>query len=155
MKRLLKPGGILIVYDLEMALWLRDGTNPWDIIPTVSSYTDCVHRALLNQGIDLSKMSMVGEWLREMGGFTNVDDVVISIPVGEWLEDEYQRELGAMARDNVVSAFVAVHPLWHRLGKTQEEIDKMYSVARHEVIEKNLELFERLFYVFARRTEDE
>jgi hypothetical protein len=138
-----------------MALWLRDGTNPWNSVPTVCQYTDCVHRALLAQGIDLSKMSMVGEWLREMGGFTDVDDVVISIPVGEWLEDEFQRELGAMSRDNVLNAFIAVHPLWHRLGKSQEEIDKMYSAACREVIEKNLELFERLFYVFARRTEDD
>lgn len=156
MKRLLKPGGILIIYDLEMALWLRNGTNPWSTIPTICSYTDCVNRVLLGQGIDLSNMPMTGQWLREIGGFTDIDDTIISIPVGDWVQDdEYQREIGIMARDNVMNALIAVHPLWHRMGKSQEEIDKLASAARHELLEMNLELFERLFFVFARRTADD
>lgn len=155
MKRLLKPGGILVIYDLEMALWMRDGTNPWDSIPTVCFFTDCVNRVLLGQGIDVSKMPLTGQWIREIGGFTDIDDLVISIPIGEWVrDDEYQRELGAMARDNIYSATFAIQPMLHRMGKTQEEIEQLSESSRLELY-SGMELFERLFYVFARRTEDD
>ncbi|KAL5487577.1 hypothetical protein ACEPAI_5685 [Sanghuangporus weigelae] len=153
MKRLLKPNGILIVTDLEMALWMRDGSDPRARIPSVWEYTTQMAQGLYSQGIDLRNMSMVGTWLREMGGFSEIEDTVTCIPIGEWEEDELQREIGIMARDNVMLALISTHPLWHRAGKTQEEIDRFMSAARTELYEPNAELFERMFYTFARKEE--
>ena len=101
MRRLLKPGGILIIIDLEMAIWNRDGSDPWQNIPTMCTYTDRMYKGLLAQGINLSEMPLVGGWLRELGGFSEVDDTVTSIPVGDWEADELQKEIGTMMRDNI------------------------------------------------------
>jgi len=152
MRRLLKPGGMLLLCDMEMAAWARDGVDPWLRIPTICKYTDCVHSQLLAQGIDLTFMPFLGTWLREIGGFDVVEDTVTSVPVGPWDTDELQREIGAMARDNIMSALYSCHPLMARLGKTQEEIDQLAAQARRELYEMNLELFERVFYVYARKS---
>ena len=151
MKRLLKPGGILIICDMEMAVWMRDASDPWFRIPTMCQYTDCVHSSLLSQGIDLTHMPFVGTWLREIGGFSIVDDTVTAVPVGAWEPDELQKEIGAMARDNIMSALYSTHPLWSRLGKTPQEIEQLAASARHELYDFNHEMFERVFYVFARK----
>lgn len=102
MKRLLKPGGIIIIIDLEMAIWNRDGSDPWSNAPTMCSYVDRVFKGLASQGIDLTGMPLTGTWLREMDGFAEVEDTVTSIPVGDWEADELQKEIGIMARDNIV-----------------------------------------------------
>lgn len=94
---------------------------------------------------------MVGTWLREMGGFSEVEDTVTCIPVGDWEEDELQKEIGIMDRDNIMLALISTHPLWFRAGKTQEEIDKFLTAARAELYESNAELFQRMFYTFARK----
>ncbi|EJD01670.1 uncharacterized protein FOMMEDRAFT_158822 [Fomitiporia mediterranea MF3/22] len=153
MRRLLKPGGILIIIDMEMAVWLRDGSDPYNVIPSIWEYTARMCEGLYAQGIDLRDMNMTGTWLREMGGFSQVEDTVTSCPVGDWEEDELQKEIGTMARENIMSALIATHPLWYRAGKTQEEIDQFITAARAELYESNAELFERLFYTFARKEE--
>ena len=155
MRRLLRPGGILIACDMEMAVWNRDGSDPWYTIPTMCQYTDTVHRALLQQGINTANMPLVGSWLREMGGFSEVDDTVTSVPVGTWDDDWLQQEIGAMARDNIVQVLYSTHPLWRRLGKSQEETDKLVEQARAELFDPNFQLFERVFFVFARKAEFE
>lgn len=152
MRRLLKPGGMLLLCDMEMAAWMRDNSDPWLYIPTICQYTDCVHTQLLAQGIDLTFMPCVGGWLREIGGFDIVEDTVTSVPVGPWDADEAQQEIGAMARDNIMSALYSCHPLMTRLGKSQAEIDQLIAQARRELYEMNLELFERVFYVYARKS---
>lgn len=153
MKRLLKPGGILITIDLEMAVWMRDGSDPWRSVPTICSYTERVHNSLQEQGIELAYMPLIGTWLREMGGFSEVEDTVTSIPVGPWDDDEIQREIGTMARDNIMSALYSTHPLWLRAGKSLEEVEEIVAKARAELYNPNAELFERVFYVFARKEE--
>lgn len=152
-KRLLKPGGILVMCDMEMAVWMRDGSDPWMHIPTLCMYTDAVHQALLQQGINVANQPLVGSMLRDIGGFSEVEDTVTSVPVGTWDTDWLQQEIGIMARDNIMLALVACHPLWHRLGKSQEEIDKLAQAAHEELLNPNYELFERIFYVFARKEE--
>lgn len=154
MRRLLKPGGMLLLCDMEMAAWVRDGSDPWRHIPTICQYTDCVHTQLLAQGINLTYMPYVGLWLREMGGFDVVEDTVTSVPVGPWdEEDELQKEIGAMARDNIMSVLYSCTPLMTRLGKTPAEIDALVAEGRRELYEKDLQLFERVFHVFARKAQ--
>lgn len=150
MKRLLKPGGILIIIDLEMAIWNRDGSDPWANVPVMCSYVERVFKGLLSQGIDLTGMPLTGTWLREMGGFSEVDDTVTSIPVGDWESDELQKEIGIMARDNIVSVLFSTHPLWRRAGKTPEEIEQICEAARNELFSGH-KIFTRMFYTFARK----
>lgn len=150
MKRLLKPGGILIIIDLEMAIWNRDGSDPWLNLPTMCSYTERVFKGLLSQGIDLSGMPLTGTWLREMGGFSDVEDTVTSIPVGDWEQDELQKEIGIMMRDNILSVLFSTHPLWRRAGKSPEEIERLVESARQELL-GGYQIFTRLFYTFARK----
>lgn len=153
MHRLLKPGGILIVIDLEMAVWMRDGSDPWRSVPTLCSYTDRVHKELKSQGIDTENMPLVGTWLRELGGFSDIDDTVTCVPVGGWdTSDEFQRELGELARDNIVLALIATHPLLRRSGKTPEETEALAAKGREE-LHSGVHMFERLFYCFARKEE--
>lgn len=151
MKRLLKPGGILLMCDLEMAVWMRDGSDPWYHIPTLCQYTDAVHHALLLQGINVANQPLVGSMLRDVGGFSEVEDTVTSVPVGTWDPDEIQLQIGTLCRDNIMSALYATHPLWHRLGKTQDEIAQLVQTARTELFNPDLQLFERIFFVFARK----
>lgn len=153
MKRLLKPGGILLIIDLEMAVWVRDGSDPWQTIPMLTKYAERVIKSLHAQGIDTSSMPLVGSWLREMGGFAEVDDTVTCIPVGDWETDELQKEIGVMARDNVMAALFSTHPLWRRAGTTQEEMDRIATAAQAELYDLNAELFQRIFCVFARKEE--
>ncbi|KLO07900.1 hypothetical protein SCHPADRAFT_836007 [Schizopora paradoxa] len=152
MRRLLKPGGMLLLCDMEMAAWMADGSDPVLHIPTICKYTDCVDSQLRAQGIDLVSMPCVGGWLRELGGFDVVEDTVTSVPVGPWDTDELQQEIGAMARDNIMGALYSCHPLMARLGRSQAEIDELITEARRELYEKNLQLFERVFYVYARKS---
>ena len=152
MRRLLKPGGMLLLCDMEMAAWMADGSDPVLHIPTICKYTDCVDSQLRAQGIELISMPCVGGWLRELGGFDVVEDTVTSVPVGPWDTDELQQEIGAMARDNIMGALYSCHPLMARLGRSQAEIDELITEARRELYEKNLPLFERVFYVYARKS---
>ena len=131
MKRLLKPGGILIVVDLEMAAWSRNGTDPLEFCPSIWEYTELICAELLSQGVDIRKMHMVGEWLRELGGFSIVQETETSIPIGDWEEDELQKEIGRVARENIVRVLPSTHPLWIRAGKTQQEIET-FTTRAHE-----------------------
>ena len=155
MKRLLKPGGILIVVDLEMAAWSRNGTDPLEFCPSIWEYTELICAELLSQGVDIRKMHMVGEWLRELGGFSIVQETETSIPIGDWEEDELQKEIGRVARENIVRVLPSTHPLWIRAGKTQQEIETFMTKAHEELFNPNAQLFERLFYTFARKEEAE
>ncbi|KAI5117560.1 hypothetical protein M0805_004473 [Coniferiporia weirii] len=154
MKRLLRPGGVLVIIDLEMALWNCDGSDPWRTVPTICRYAERMYKALFVQGIDLRNMSLVGTWLRELGGFSEVDDTVTGLPVGDWdSSDEVQREIGIMVRDNITSALISTHPLWRRAGISQEELDHIVVAAHAELLDPSHRLFQRLFYTFARKEE--
>lgn len=136
-----------------MALWMRNGTDPYDAIPAVWEHVNHVYRELCTQGIDVNGMPLVGTWLRELGGFSEIEDTVTSIPVGDWEDDELQKEIGIMARDNIMHAFLSTHPLWYRAGKTQQEVEHFFAAARSELYDNGNDLFERLYYTFARKEE--
>ena len=154
MRRLLRPGGILVLYDMEMASWMRDGTDPWKSAPALCTFTQGIVKSLTADGIPIANLPLVGTYLRELGGFTDIDDLVMCVSIGNWdTESELQIELGQMVRDNCANALYATTPLLRRTGKTPEEVEKLLADARHELYEKNLEMFERIFYVFARKEE--
>ena len=151
---MLKPGGILVLYDMEMACWMRDGTDACKCAPALWEFTHGIVRSLNAEGIPIANLPLVGTYLRQLGGFTDVDDLVMSVPIGTWDTDSEERiNLGQMVRDNCASALYAAIPLLRRDGKTQEDVDSLLSDARYELYEKNLEMFERIFYVFARKEE--
>ncbi|THH07181.1 hypothetical protein EW145_g3560 [Phellinidium pouzarii] len=154
-KRLLRPGGILVAEDLEMATWNCDGSDPWQSTPMVCQFVDRMHMSLLAQGIDNSCTELVGSWLHEIGGFSEIDNTVTSIPIGGWDTDELQQEIGNMARDNFVSALLTVSPHFRRAGTSQEQIDEMLVQARAELSDSDNIIFQRLFYTFARKEEAE
>ena len=154
-KRLLRPGGLLLLVDLEMRAWMCDGTHPRYSCPALDGFSDCVEVGLQGQGIDLSKMPLRGTWLRELGGFVDIQDTVTSIPVGDWETRPDQKEIGTIARDNIMSVLYSVHPLYQRLGKTLMEVERLIQEARVELYEKNLQLFERMLYVVATRGTDD
>lgn len=154
MRRLLKPGGILILYDMEMSAWMRDGSDARLHAPALCSFTEGIVKCLAADGIPIAHLPLVGTYLREIGGFTDIDDLVMSVPMGTWdTESELQVELGEMVRDNAMGALYSTTPLMRRAGKTAEEVEQLLVQARYELYEKNLELFERVFYVFARKEE--
>lgn len=153
-KRLLAPGGLLITYDIEMMVHMRDGSDPRVHMPVVLSYIDCMNASLHAQGIGIEHLPHVGTWLREMGGFEDIGATVTSLPLGDWDPDWLQQEIGTLLRDNMMATLYSVHPLFCREGKTAEEVDRLVQTARAELYSPSLQCFGRMFYVTARRQAD-
>ncbi|TDL30019.1 hypothetical protein BD410DRAFT_811410 [Rickenella mellea] len=154
-KRLLRPNGLLIIRDLEIGSWMADGSDRDQFIPALMEHINCVKVSVLSQGIDLDMLPLIGSWLRDLDGFDDVDDTVTSIPVGDWETEVLQKEIGTMARDNIMSVLYSVHPLHRRIGKSAEEIEQLMQSARFELYDKGLRLFERMFCVVARRASND
>ena len=50
-------------------------------------------------------------------------------------------------------ALLSTHPLWYRAGKSQQEVEYFFSAAQSELYDSGYNLFERLYYTFARKEE--
>lgn len=134
-----------------MALWLRDGSDMRDHCPCMSTFTNFLNEHLMSQGIPILQMPLIGSWLRELGGFGDIDDTVTCFPMGDWDPDWDIPGFGEMAITNIESAFYSIIPLYRRLGMSITETEQMIAGAIKELNNPAHQLFERAYQVIARK----
>ncbi|KAI8885362.1 S-adenosyl-L-methionine-dependent methyltransferase [Backusella circina FSU 941] len=131
-KRITKPGGYveLVEYDFEVK-------NPGPVLALVNEWYKIASSSI---GVDSAEPRVL-EDLLTLAGFEQVTSKTISIPVGEWPEDQAEKEKGFLYKQVIQALFKSMKPWWIvELGVSEREYDKVTSAALDEFEEQRCSL---------------
>ncbi|KAI9480860.1 MAG: S-adenosyl-L-methionine-dependent methyltransferase [Benjaminiella poitrasii] len=126
--RIAKPGGYieLVEYDFN----IRD---PGPVLALVNEWYKIASTSV---GVNPRETMQLKSMLLS-AGFQNIQEKVISIPIGEWPTDEVEREKGFLYKQVVKALFKSMKAWWtSELAVTEHEYDKVINAAMDEFDEQ-------------------
>ncbi|KAI7899510.1 S-adenosyl-L-methionine-dependent methyltransferase [Cokeromyces recurvatus] len=123
--RVAKPGGSieLVEYDFHIK-------NPGPILTLINEWYKLVSTSV---GINSKKTIMHLKSMLVSAGFQNIEQKIISIPIGEWPTEEDEKEKGFLYKHVIKALFKSMKPWWiSELAISEEEYDKVIHAAMDE-----------------------
>ncbi|CAE6516933.1 unnamed protein product [Rhizoctonia solani] len=162
--RVLRPGGLINICEVENYLFETDGP-PYDTVayrtlPALSKGLEFVRAAMQKQGIDLSAVHHIPDWLRPNSsfwtqtglkyqipparvqvasqGFRHIRKQVVLLPTGTWHPDPAVKQVGALITRVWTLAWRQLEPALVEYGLTQEEANEICKQAMDELAHKEV-----------------
>ncbi|GAA5807435.1 hypothetical protein MFLAVUS_000796 [Mucor flavus] len=126
--RVAKPGGYIELVEYSFVI-----KNPGPVLALVNEWYKIVTTSI---GVDPKEAKHL-KHMMITAGFQDVDKKVITVPIGEWPEDEDEREKGFLYKQVVKAMFKSMKSWWmSELAISEGEYDKVVTDAMDEFDEQ-------------------
>ncbi|CUA71324.1 hypothetical protein RSOLAG22IIIB_09506 [Rhizoctonia solani] len=176
--RVLRPGGLVTICEVENYLFEVDQA-PYDTIayrtlPALSKGLDIIRAAIQEQGVDLSAVYQIPDWLRpgssfwtQTGlkyqippsrvqaasqGFLDIRKQVVLLPTGAWHPDPAVKQVGALTARLWSLAWRQLEPTLIEYGLTQEKANGICERAIEELAHTELQSLGKYHMVTATKS---
>ncbi|CAE7157503.1 unnamed protein product [Rhizoctonia solani] len=173
--RVLRPGGLVTICEVENFLFEVD-QPPYDTIayralPALSKGLEIVRAAIQEQGVDLSAVYQIPDWLRPNSsfwtqtglkyqispshvqtasqGFRHIRKQAVLLPTGTWHPDPAVKRVGALTARVWTLAWRQLEPTLVEYGLSQEEASDLCKKAMDELAHKDLQCLGKYHMVTA------
>ncbi|CAO3671393.1 hypothetical protein G6F70_005911 [Rhizopus microsporus] len=128
LKRIAKPGAYI-----EFMEYNFDVRNPGPVLELVNEWYKIASSSV---GVHPSEVKRLKDFMIK-AGFVDVQEKIIKIPIGEWPEDEAQRENGFLYKQVIKALFKSMKAWWvSELNVLENEYDKVTYAALNEFDEQ-------------------
>jgi len=152
-EKILRPGGILLLFDPDLAV--RDANRQ---IITAEEESDPGFTWLAKNGRIASKLfeahakGIYGylhydEWFKDTSGWGAYGQEEIYTPIGPWDKDDMQ--VGEMLRENILQANTHVRPMYIAAGQSPEYVDFLHSKITDELVNLRAHMYFRWIATWA------
>ncbi|KAI8072096.1 S-adenosyl-L-methionine-dependent methyltransferase [Thamnidium elegans] len=126
--RVAKPGGYIELVEYSFVI-----NNPGPVLALVNEWYKIVTTSI---GVDPKEAKHL-KHMMITAGFQDVDKKVITVPIGEWPEDEDEREKGFLYKQVIKALFKSMKSWWiSELAISAQEYDKVVTDAMDEFDEQ-------------------
>ncbi|KAI9276411.1 S-adenosyl-L-methionine-dependent methyltransferase [Sporodiniella umbellata] len=128
LKRVAKPGAYIQLVEYNFSL-----KDPGPVLSLVNEWYRIASHSV---GVDPSEAKQLNTFLVK-AGFEEVKETVVRIPIGEWAQDEEQKENGFLYKQVIKALFYSMRTWWvSELDVSAQEYDKVVSAALQEFDEQ-------------------
>ncbi|TDL17678.1 hypothetical protein BD410DRAFT_843472 [Rickenella mellea] len=149
-RRLLRPGGLFMAADYKPQFYTAEGSIPREELHFTTKIVDLVRSGTFAQGVNPDEFPVTAKQLADMGGFEDIHEREIIIPVGPWHPD--QQEIGELFRDHTNFTGMSLKPILRNLGMPETEINDICNGFAKEVWDPKAKLYMRYIAVYAFKT---
>ncbi|CAE6480937.1 unnamed protein product [Rhizoctonia solani] len=173
--RVLRPGGLVTICEVENNLFDID-SPPYDTLayrtmPSVCKALEFVRAAIQKQGIDLSAVYHIPDWLQPNShfwtqtgqkyqispttvqavsqGFRHIRKQVVLLPTGTWHPDPAVKQVGALTARTWALAWRQLEPTLVEYGLTQEHANELCKRAMDELSHPGVQCLGKYHMVIA------
>ncbi|KAF8598269.1 S-adenosyl-L-methionine-dependent methyltransferase [Ceratobasidium sp. AG-I] len=159
LSRVVRPGGLIAVCELENHVFEVDHppyeTVAYQTFPCTARAIDYIRAAITDQGIDLSAIHKIVEWLQPSSqfwaetaekygiptarkivasrGFRDIHREIVLIPTGTWHPDPNVQQVGSLASRTWIFAWKQLEPLLVEGGLTPKQAHEVATSAIEEL----------------------
>ncbi|KEP47442.1 methyltransferase domain protein [Rhizoctonia solani 123E] len=173
--RVLRPGGLVTICEVENYLFEAD-QPPYDSVayrtlPVLSKGLDIIRAAIQKQGVDLSAVYQISDWLQPNSpfwtqtglkyqiqpahvrtasqGFRHIRKQIVLLPTGTWHPDPAVKQVGALITRVWTLAWRQLEPALVEYGLTQGEANEICRQAMDELAHTELQCLGKYHMVTA------
>lgn len=153
-KRILKPGGIFLFGEIELACFGADGRSSGEMAPGVNALYSYFKRAVEAQGISVNGTRDIDSWIEAAGGFQKPVHQTVLYPIGgHWLspKESTAKEVGRLMLQNVQRLGASMKPVLLHYGVGQPQVDALVDSHQRDLVNPNVRLYHKYHMVYAIR----
>lgn len=135
-------------HEYEFCIFNQDGEVP----PAVQEYTTLMHEATTKLGVNADVGSKHYGWFKEVG-FEDVEDVLITAPLGTWAKDKRLKEIGRFNMVQIVEGVTnyALGALTAGLGKPIDEVHALIAETKREIMDKKYKHYVKFHVIYGKK----
>lgn len=141
------PGGVIEAHEYDFHIYNQDGPEP----PAVQEYIRAMIEATekLGSGVDIGHKH--ADWIKA-AGFEDVEDTIITCPLGTWAKDKRIKEMGRFNMVQMVEGVgnYAVGALT-AIGKPVEEVQVLVAQAKKELMDKQYKHYVKFRVIYGKK----
>ena len=115
-------------------------------------YTNSVVQATQRIGLDFQATNKWPELL-EAAAFVDINVKWVNWPIGPWAKGDKYKLIGQLTFEDFAGAMEVTIPMFRALGWSTEKAQALIEVAREEITEQKIHLYQRVCFCYARKPE--